>query len=157
MRLRLFLLLLIAASIGAQSKLTPVSDAGYSKILAAHKGKVVLVNFWATWCKPCREEMPELVKLAGRLQARGFDMVLISADEPESEGEAMKVLLENKVTGQPYIKRVENDDKFIGSIDAKWSGALPASFLYDRTGKKIRSFVGETSAKDLEAAIQKLL
>ena len=43
-------------------KLTRVDQAGYPKVIAAHRGKVVLANFWATWCVPCRKEMPQMVQ-----------------------------------------------------------------------------------------------
>jgi len=56
-----------------------------------------------------------------------------------------------------YLKRVKNDDRFINSIDAKWSGALPALVLYDQSGKKVRTWVGESDLKAVEAAIKKLL
>jgi thiol-disulfide isomerase/thioredoxin len=142
--------------LGAQAKLTPIDEPGYTKLVAAHRGKVVLVDFWATWCEPCRAEMPQLVKLEQKLRARGFELVTISADEPEQEAAALKLLKTNGVAGPAYVKKAADDDKFIGAIDAKWGGALPALVLYDRSGKKARSFIGETPIKDLEAAIEKL-
>ena len=146
----------LAAALSAQ-KLTPVDEAGYTKLIASHKGHVVLVDFWATWCKPCRAEMPELVKLEARLRAKGFDFVTISADEADAQAGALKVLKEDGVTGVTYWKKAADDDKFNDAIDPKWGGALPAVFLYDRNGKKVKSFIGETPVKDLEAAITKLL
>ena len=137
--------------------LTPVDQSGYQKMLAAHKGKVVLVDFWATWCKPCRSEMPDLVKLDQKLRARGFELVTISADEPEAKPAALNVLKENNVGGVTYWKKADDDDTFNDAIDPKWGGALPGLFLYDRAGKKVKSFIGETPVKDLEAAIQKIL
>jgi thiol-disulfide isomerase/thioredoxin len=151
------LTLVLAGAILAQPKLTPVDEAGYPKLIAANKGKVVLIDFWATWCKPCRAEMPELVKLGQKLKSRGFELVTISSDEPEQEASAMKVLKENGVVSPAYAKHPKDDDKFNNAIDTKWGGALPAMFLYDRTGKKVRSFIGETPVKELEAAIEKLL
>lgn len=155
--MKIVLLCMLAAVLPAQQKLTPVDDAGYTKLVAAHKGKVVMMDFWATWCKPCRAEMPELVKLSQKLRARGFELITVSADEPSKEGAALTVLKEDGVTGPTYLKKVADDDKFSDSIDPKWGGALPALFLYDRNGKKVRSFIGETPIKDLEAAIEKLL
>jgi thiol-disulfide isomerase/thioredoxin len=146
----------LAAAVYAQPKLTPLDQPGYAKLLAAHRGKVVLVDFWATWCKPCRAEMPDLVKLDQKLRARGFDLVTISADEPGQEGAALKVLKDDGVTGPAYLKKVTDDDKFNDAIDPNWGGALPALFLYDRTGKKVRAFIGETPIRNLEAAIEKL-
>lgn len=153
----LVLLCALAAAAAAQPKLTPVDEAGYTKLIAAHKGRVVLIDFWATWCKPCRAEMPELVKLEARLRAKGFDLVTISADEADAQAGALKVLKEDGVTGPTYWKKAADDDKFNDSIDPKWGGALQAVFLYDRNGKKVKSFIGETPVKDLEAAITKLL
>lgn len=135
------------------ASLAPVNEPGYSKLVAQQKGKVVLVNFWATYCVPCRAEMPALVRLQEKYKARGFQLVTVSADEPEGEAAAAKFLETMKVPGPHYIRRAADDDKFINAIDAKWSGALPASFLYDRAGKKVRSFFGEADLKALEATI----
>jgi len=154
---KLALFCAFAITLAAQQKLAPVDESTYPKVVAGHKGKIVLVDFWATWCEPCRAELPQLVKLEQRLHARGFDLVTVSADEPEQESAALKVLKADGVSGPVFIKRTNDDDKFIGTIDAKWGGALPALFLYDRTGRKVRSFFGETPMKDLESAIEKLL
>ncbi len=148
---------LAAALLPAQSKLTPVSEASFPKIVAAHKGQVVLVDFWATWCVPCRAEMPQLVKMSMKLGARGLVLITVSADEPDKELAAFKLLMENSVAPPFYLKKAVDDDKFTNLVDTKWSGELPAMFLYDRSGKRVRSFLGETPVKDIEAAIEKLL
>jgi thiol-disulfide isomerase/thioredoxin len=156
--MRLALIACLAAGfLSAQPKLAPLNEAAFAKMVASHKGKIVLVDFWATWCVPCRAEMPQLVKLSERLKARGFDLVTVSGDEPSKEALALKVLTENAVGGPFYVKKAADDDKFYASVDDKWSGEMPAMFIYDRTGKKVRSFLGETPVKDIEAAIQKLL
>ncbi len=147
--------LLVSAAV--PTKLLPVDEAGYTKTVAARKGKVVLVNFWATWCEPCRKEMPELAKMAVALKARGFELVTISADEPEDEKDAVAFLVKAQIQEPAYLKKVKNDDAFITQIDPKWSGALPALILYDRTGKKVKTWVGETDLKALEAEVKKLL
>lgn len=141
----------------AADKLQAVDEAGYQKLVTANRGKVVLVDFWATWCKPCRAEMPELAKLSARLKDKGFQLVTISADEPEKETEAQKFAAQSGITWPAYIRKANDDDKFINSVDPKWSGALPAMILYDKTGKRVKSFIGETPVKDIEAAVSKLL
>lgn len=138
-------------------KLVQVDEAGFAKLLASHKGKVVLVDFWATWCEPCRKEMPLLVKLEGKLKARGFVFLTVSADEPEDAARAVQFLKTSGAAAPAYLKQAKNDEAFINSIDAKWSGALPAAFLFDRAGKKVKSFIGETEIPVVEAAITKLL
>lgn len=157
MRWTLSLLMFGALAASAQSKLTPVDETGYRNLVAANKGKVVLVDFWATYCVPCRAETPRLVALASKLAARGFQLITVSADEPEQESAAQKFIADNRVPGRAYIRRAKDDDKFINSIDPKWSGALPALFLYDRVGRKVKSFLGEAPTKDVEAEIEKLL
>jgi thiol-disulfide isomerase/thioredoxin len=138
-------------------KLQPVDEAAFERLVASGKGQVVLVNFWATWCAPCREEMPALVKLESKLRSSGFRLVTVSADEPEQEPDALRFLEQQGVGSPAYIKRPKKDEDFINAIDRKWVGALPASFLYDRAGKKARSFIGEVPMSELEAAIRKLL
>ena len=146
-----------ALPLAAQDRLVPLDEAVYQKLIASAKGQVLLVNFWATWCEPCRAEMPALAKLAASLRARGFQLVTVSADEPEDEAAARQFLQKSGVQGPAYLKRVKNDDAFIASVDSKWSGALPALILFDRAGRKARTFLGETDLKTLEAAIRELL
>ncbi|MBI4892170.1 MAG: TlpA family protein disulfide reductase [Acidobacteria bacterium] len=153
-------LLMIAAAMAASvfaADLKPVDEVSYPKVVAAAKGKVVLVNFWATYCVPCRKEMPQLVALAAKYKAKGLEFVTISADEPEQAKDAATFLDKAGVPAPAYIRKAKDDDKFVVGLDAKWNGALPASFLYDRTGKKVRAFFGEVKIAELEAALQKLL
>lgn len=151
------LLFLVAMTLLAQPKLAPVDQTGFAKLIAAQRGKVVLVDFWATWCKPCRAQTPVLAALAEKLRARGFELITISTDEASNQAAALKVLAEDRVSGAAYIKNAADDDKFYDSIHKDWGGAVPAMFLYDRAGRKIKSFVGETPVKDIQAAIEKIL
>lgn len=150
------LLWLCAAGLAvAQPQLTPLDAAGYKRLLAAGKGQILLVDFWATWCEPCLKELPELVKLHKRLAGR-FKLITVSADEPEQQADVRKFLARFGVPPPWYIKRSGDDDAFIRAVDPGWSGALPALFLYDRQGRKVASFVGETPTGVIEAAIRKL-
>ncbi len=150
-------LALAAVSLTQAQPLKPMDEAGYRAALASNKGNVVLFDFWATWCDPCRAEMPQLAKLEAKLRGRGFKLITISCDEPEAEASAADFLKKNGVVQPAYMKRAKNDDAFINAIDPKWSGALPALFLYDRQGRRVASFVGETSMATVEAALQKAL
>jgi thiol-disulfide isomerase/thioredoxin len=147
----------VVSAAALPSKLPPLDEAGFQKLLAANKGKVVLFDFWATWCEPCRAEMPELVKLMAQLTPKGLAVVTISADEPEDNALAVEFLKKTGYAGPAYLKMAKSDDAFINFIDPKWSGGLPAKFLYDRAGRKVKSFIGETEKAVLEAEIRKLL
>jgi thiol-disulfide isomerase/thioredoxin len=147
----------LTAAILCAQKLPSIDDAGYPKAVAAHKGKVVLVEFWATWCVPCRAEMPELVKLEKKLRPRGLDVIMISVDAPEDSAKAAQVLKETTMPVPGFLRNVPDEDKFCASVDQGWaSGAVPAIFLYNRSGKKAKAFIGATPMKDVEAALEKL-
>jgi thiol-disulfide isomerase/thioredoxin len=146
-----------AAAGAAPARLVPIDEAGFRKLVASAKGRVLLVDFWATWCEPCRAELPKLVELGNRYRASGLNLVTVSCDEPEQEAGALAFLEKQRAPLPAYIKRPKDDDAFINSIDVKWSGELPALFLYDRQGRRVRAFLGETDMASLEAAFKKLL
>jgi thiol-disulfide isomerase/thioredoxin len=148
---------LVCGAASAQSKLRTVDEAGYPAVLKSSAGSVTLVSFWATWCVPCRKEMPLLARMNRRLAAKGLRLVTISADDPAEERAAIEFLKDSGVSGAAYLRAAKDEDKFVRMVDPKWSGALPALFLYDRKGKLVKSFFGETPLATVEAEIQKLL
>jgi thiol-disulfide isomerase/thioredoxin len=152
----LALVLICAAALPAAGGLSPIDEAGYKKVLAAAKGRVVLVDFWATYCPPCRAEMPALVALETKLKSKGFQLITVSADEPAQFAAAAKFLAAARVAGPAYVRVVQDEERFIGSVDPKWNGAMPALFLYDRAGRKVKSYLGETAAARIEADIARL-
>ncbi len=114
------------------------------------------MDFWATWCAGCREEMPKLVALQSRHAAQ-VDLVTISCDEPEASAQAADFVASKHAPTPRYIREAKSDDAFINSIDPKWSGALPALFVFDRSGRQVNAFVGETDMKQLEATLKNTL
>ncbi len=137
--------------------LVSLDEQVHREILAKNRGNVLLVDFWATWCAPCREEIPHLVALEKKLRGRGLRLITVSADEPEDRDAALEFLQAHGVPDPAYLKNVEDDDAFINAIDKDWSGALPALFLYDRKGKLVRKFIGETKVDVLERAVREVL
>lgn len=146
----------LAAQQGSAPKLTPLTLDGYNKLIVSHKGRVILVDFWATYCVPCRTELPELTQLAAKLRPRGLDLIVVSADEPEQEAQASKFIA-GKAPSPLYIKSTDDNDKFAAAIYPRWQGELPANFIYDRTGRKVGAFIGQVPTKNIEAVIEKFL
>lgn len=116
--------------------------------LADHRGQVVLVNFWATWCPPCRVETPELVSLQSDYASRGFQIVGISMDEDQS-------------LVAPFVRqyRINYPVLLPGGSFPLGNGidALPTSILIDRDGRVARRYIGMISEAAIRADVDKLL
>ena len=123
------------------------------------KGRVVLVNFWATWCVPCREEFPDLVRLEKKYRDRGLSIVGVSTDLAKDLPAVEKFLAATKPDFRNYRKKSGGDDQdFIESVDPKWGGELPFSVLYGRDGKKASRPLREAERDaSFEKAVAKLL
>jgi thiol-disulfide isomerase/thioredoxin len=129
---------------GRESQIVPVSAVQVREVVAAARGDVVLLNVWATWCNPCREEFPHLVRLQRELASQGFSLVLVSADFDSQLPKVSEFLDGHGVDFRTY-RKVGSDAEFIDGIDPRWSGALPATFLYDRGGTLRDFWEGELS------------
>ena len=137
--------------------LQPVDEAGYRALLASLGGRVALVNFWATWCLPCRQEMPALAALEAKYRDSGLVLVTVSADQPEQRRAAAAFLASQRIRPPAYLRQAVDDDAFIRSVSPAWSGALPALFLYRRDGELARSFLGETKTELIERELATML
>ena len=162
----LLLLAVSASAVGPSAPRTPaarrlageVDAKGLELLLARHRGKVVLVNFWATWCEPCRQEYPDLVRLQKALGPRGLEIVGISTDFSSALPAAEKFLSEQKPTFRNYRKKSGGDDQdFINAVDKGWGGELPFSVLYDRSGKKVKTLSAKHSYADYEREVLSIL
>ncbi len=119
--------------------------------LASFKGKVVLVNFWATWCPPCVGEMPDMNRLHKELAAKGFTMVGISMDSGSER--PVKALAEKMGIAYPIVMGSEKIAKNFGEIIG-----IPVSFLVDRQGAVIKRYDGPREYRefrqDIDAAMR---
>lgn len=132
---------------------------GQDVSLAQYKGKVVLVNFWATWCAPCREEIPELIELQRKYEPRGFVVLGVAMDD---EGKSVVAPFVQKekfdVSGTPslmsYPILIGND-----AAGEKFGGLLgfPTSVLISRDGKQVKRINGIISYDEIAKAIDSQL
>ncbi len=97
--------------------------------VADSPAKVKIVNFWATWCVPCREEFPHLVRLQREMRDQGVEVVFVSADFLDQEPDALLFLQEQGARGVSFLKD-EKDDDFIAAFDDGWMGELPTTIVY---------------------------
>lgn len=147
-----------AQGVSPAPALLPFSEKTITDVRTQNQGKVLVVNFWATWCKPCLEEFPDLLKLRALYSRQGVEVVFVSIDDDARAKQKVTAFLRRmKVTFPTYIKTTTDDERFINSIHTGWSGALPATFIYDRSGALRSSKIEETSFSELEAIIKPLL
>jgi thiol-disulfide isomerase/thioredoxin len=135
-------------------ELLSINKRQVTELKESLKGNVVLVNLWATWCGPCVKEFPHLVKLQKLYKRQGVKVVFISVDEPEAaETDVRPFLQKQKVTFTTYIKNGD-DDSFIDAIGAGWRGAIPTTFIFDRTGKQVATLIGARDFNTFESVIK---
>jgi len=116
----------------------------------------LLVNFWATWCDPCREEFPDLVKLDADYGAKKINFVAISLDDvTDLKTTVPQFLQEMKATMPVVLLNINDPEPAIKMVDAAWDGQLPATFLYDKDGRVVFRHFGRINATELRAAIDK--
>ncbi|HEY2953909.1 MAG TPA: TlpA disulfide reductase family protein [Candidatus Eisenbacteria bacterium] len=129
------------------------------QVLAAVRepgARAVLVNVWATWCVPCREEFPDLLEVAREYRARGLRLVLVSADFDDTLPQAREFLAANGVDF-PSFHKTGDDMKFINTLEPSWSGAIPATIVFDGAGRKLRFLEGRQTYETLSQAVREAL
>src|SRR5262249_13986592 len=124
--------------------------------LRSSGGKITLVNVWASWCVPCRQEFPALLRFYRDYRERGAGLILVSTDFASDATPAKEFLAEQGVDFRTYLK-AQKDEQFIDTFDPEWSGALPATFVYDNTGARRHSFLQPITYDALEAEVKPLL
>ncbi|MGC2421894.1 MAG: TlpA disulfide reductase family protein [Candidatus Acidiferrales bacterium] len=148
-----------ASSLGNEPDVTFPDLQGQSVTLASLKGKVVLVNFWATWCDPCKAEIPDLMELQEKYAGKGFTVLGVAMDD------------DGKSVVQPYVQNTQFDvggrsmninyPIVLGNDDVatKFGGlfGFPVSFLISRDGKVQKKYLGELSEDEMEKEIEGLL
>lgn len=129
-----FLLLTIsslvsAVEMGQPAPDCPVESGAGSKILnlSAYSGKVVLVDFWATWCPPCAQSIPFLNSLSNELKDKGFEIIAVNVDE---EVAVVKPFLANHPVDYPIVTDPKGECPAVYDVQA-----MPSSYFIDKTGK----------------------
>jgi len=141
---------------GSSAKLVPaedaaitveeLDDAGLRRLIGRRGGKILFLNVWATWCVPCVEEFPDIVKLFRSCDPNVVEVVALSADYPdEVDSKIIPFLKKQNVPFKVYVAKFDDQEKFINALDTAWSGALPATFIYDAQGHRRFKLIGQGS------------
>ena len=134
-----------------------IDAQAYQKLVEQYRGKPLLVNFWATWCEPCRHEYPMLNELAKQYAPQGLKVVGVNLDDDGDLILMRRFLARYKPIFPNYRKKAGAEEAFRQAALAGWNGGLPASVFYARDGRQTGHVLGEGSRETYEAAIRSLL
>jgi len=156
------MLLAAGATFGAPQAKAPrdpemIDAQGFQKILEQNRGKALLVNFWATWCEPCRDEYPMLNELAKQYAPQGLQVVGVSMDDDGDLILMRRFLARYKPIFRNYRKAAGAEAEFRQSVLAGWTGSMPVSVFYAKDGRQVAHFIGEKGREQYEEAIRGLL
>jgi len=125
---------------------------GHTQKLSALRGKVVVVNFWATWCVPCQDELPRLAKLASSYADKPVAFVLISIDEPKDRAKIPAALERLHITQETWVGGNTDIMANFGLGDI-----VPGTAVLDERGEIVARVMGEARDEDVQAAVDWLL
>jgi len=136
----------------------PVSPEEFQKFIAGQRGKVVFVDFWATYCLPCRERFPRTLALAKKYGDQGLTAVSVSMDSPEPayQKKILEFLTQQNSQIKNFANRLEDTDAAFAALDIA-GGALPHYKIYGRNGKLRNKFGGDPDHPFDEADIERAL
>jgi thiol-disulfide isomerase/thioredoxin len=137
----------------------PVYDfEGFKPYLQQDDGKIYIINFWATWCKPCVEEMPHFVNLLEEMKEENVVFLFVSLDFRRNlEKGVVNFVKEHGLENKVVLLNDPDANKWIGQVDPSWSGAIPATLIYKGTERKFHEqMLGYEDLKSIVQSFQKL-
>lgn len=155
---KIFLCIAIFISFQSYAQIPEWKIRDFEQYIADHPGKILVFNFWATFCKPCVAEIPAMIRITDSLSAYHVQLILVSVDEKENYPKKLHLFVEkrNWKTNLRWLN--ESDaDYFCPKVDSSWSGSIPATLIIN-TSKHYRAFYEEEfTAEKLRNAIMKAL
>ena len=127
---------------------TLLDMTGRSVSLADFKGKVVILDFWATWCPPCKREIPDFIKLQSEYGSKGVQIVGIALDQPNK----VKAFVKDNGMNYPLLLGTNEVAASYGGVEA-----IPTTFVIDKSGKIVAKYEGLRPKETFESQIKKLL
>lgn len=148
-------LIFIGFVANAQVKLLTLSQL--EQRIAKGKDTTYVINFWATWCGPCVEELPNFEKINQKAANKPLKVILVSMDfKSKLNSAVIPFVQKNKIKSEVYVINEPDQQAFIEKVDAKWSGALPATLFINTKLKQRQFYEKEFTEQELTKTIETL-
>jgi thiol-disulfide isomerase/thioredoxin len=132
--------------------------AGYQQLLTKYRAKPLVVNFWATWCEPCRDEYPLIVELAAEFKSQGISVIGINMDDDSDMNLVRRFIARTQPHFPNYRQKPGIDlDGFYHGVNPAWNGTMPQTIFYTRDGRIHLYFLGTRPRPVFEQAFRDLL
>lgn len=137
-------------------KIESINYDGLELLLNKNDNKTYVINFWATWCKPCVEELPAFEQLQKNYDNKNVEVILVSLDFPNQlESRLIPFVMQHKIKSQVVLMVDADSNTWIPKVDKNWSGAIPATLIYN---KNMRQFYEQSfTYKSLDSILSNFL
>ena len=133
----------------------PIDTDALKTLLTQQRQGPLLVNFWATFCDPCRDEFPDLVKIDKDFRSQSLEFVTVSLDDIGDIKKGVPEFLSSmKATMPAYLLNASDPEPAINLVDPRWRGDLPATFLYNDKGEVAYKHIGRVDPAELRGEIE---
>ena len=156
MKAIVLLALLSLFSIKGYSEIPVVDFRTFEPRLYNNNDTTYVINFWASWCAPCREEMPDFERLHQAYVSKKVKVVLVSLDMPNQiESRLIPYLAQDNITAETVLLDDPDFNSWIDKVDRTWSGGIPATLIYNQ---KNRIFLNrKTNFEELESIVKPIM
>ena len=137
--------------------LESIDISGIKKLIENDSEKLRMINIWATWCGPCITEFPDLVEINFMYRHRDFELITISADNPDKNDPVVNFLRNNNASCKNYLFNSNDKYALIEAVDPEWQGALPYTLLIKPGGELLYAAQGTIESLSMKRKIVSIL
>lgn len=142
----------------AAQSVRPLGAASLDSIISHRNGKILILNVWATWCAPCKEEFPDLISLSRSLPSAKAEVMALSIDYPDEIETLVAPFITSLSPPFPvFVADIEPQDSLINALNPSWSGAVPATIIYDTHGQRRSFLTGLQTLSTFKKAVDDVL
>lgn len=156
MRMAVYLLIFLVPFLAKAQQVHIVKLPQLQHILETEKDKILVVNFWATWCAPCIKELPLIEKLGASRNDIAIKLVSMDMDLDPNPDKVRGFVARKKIASPVLILDERNPNSWIDKLDKNWSGALPATLIVNNQNGRRKFVEGELHEGDLEKFIEEV-